>query len=105
MHTNGQTGPLEAVTGPPPFRKGVVAGIFKAGAANADGQAIDEILHYITVNDTGDGVSEQKITRFASDRIPMHSILRVIEIMERSGVIRLNRTSKQPRIRFFSRNG
>ena len=49
--------------------------IFKAGATNADAAAMEEIIHFIKINDRGFGVSEQKITRFASDRIPLHSIL------------------------------
>lgn len=61
--------------------------VFKAGAANADGQAMEEIQHFIMINDKGRGVSGQAITRFARDRVPLHSILRVIEILERSGQI------------------
>lgn len=61
--------------------------IFKAGATNADGQAMEEILHHIMITDTGKGVSEGAIIRFARERVPIHSILRVIEILERSGQI------------------
>ena len=35
---------------------------------------------------TSHGVSEQRITHFARNLIPIHSIMRVIEIMERSGM-------------------
>lgn len=59
--------------------------IFKAGATNADGQALDEIHHFVLITDRGQGVSEQAIIRFARERIPIHSIHRVIEILERSG--------------------
>lgn len=76
--------------------------IFKAGATSADGQALDEIHHFITINDRGSGVSEQKITRFASDLIPIHSILRVIEIMERSGKIHCVQIEKRTGIRYYS---
>ena len=76
--------------------------IFKAGATNADAQAMDEILHYIQINDRGQGISEQKITKFASDRIPLHSILRVIEIMERSGQIYLRGIDRGTKLRYFS---
>lgn len=76
--------------------------IFKAGATNADAQAMEEIIHFIKINDRGMGVSEQKITRFASDRIPLHSILRVIEIMERSGQIHLRGRDKVTKLRFYS---
>lgn len=76
--------------------------IFKAGATNADAQAMDEILHYIKINDRGQGISETKITRFASDRIPLHSILRVIDIMERSGQIVLRGVDRATKLRYYS---
>lgn len=76
--------------------------IFKAGETSADGQALDEIVHFITINDRGNGVSEQKITRFASDLIPIHSILRVIEIMERGGKIHRVAVEKRTGIRYYS---
>lgn len=61
--------------------------IFKAGAGNADAQALDEIKYFIQTSDRGAGVAEQRIVNFASQRIPLHSVLRVIQIMESSGVI------------------
>ena len=76
--------------------------IFKAGATNADGQAMEEISHFITINDKGMGVSEQKITRFASDRLPIHSIMRAVEIMERSGLIHLRGVDRNTKSRYFS---
>lgn len=76
--------------------------IFKAGATNADAQAMDEILHYIMINDKSYGVGEQKIIRFASERLPLHSILRVIDIMERSGQIVLVGVDRKTKMRYFS---
>jgi hypothetical protein len=76
--------------------------IFKAGATNADAQAMDEILHYIMINDRGHGISETKIVRFASDRIPIHSVLRVIEIMEKSGQIKLLGVDRTTKLRYFT---
>ena len=76
--------------------------IFKAGATNADAQAMDEILHLIKINDRGFGVSEQKIVKFARDRLPLHSISRVIEIMERSGQIFLRGTDRNTKLKYFS---
>jgi hypothetical protein len=76
--------------------------IFKAGATNADAQAMEEILHFIMINDKTHGVSETKIIRFASDRIPLHSILRVIDIMERSGQIRLLGVDRTTKVRFYT---
>lgn len=76
--------------------------IFKAGSTNADGQAMDEIQHYVMAADAGKGVSEQRIVHFARERVPIHSILRVIEIMEHSGQLRCVGTERGTGIRYFS---
>lgn len=76
--------------------------IFKAGALNADAAAMDEILHFIMINDRGHGIPESKILRFAGDRIPLHSALRVIEMMERSGQIFCRGVDRSSKLRFFS---
>jgi len=60
--------------------------IFKAGASGTDGKATEEILHYIMVAGPT-GLSEQKVVNFARERVPIHSVMRVIEVMERSGMI------------------
>ena len=75
--------------------------IFKAGATNADGQAMEEIKHLILINDKGKGVSEGRIIRFAQDRLPLHSVLRVIDIMERSGQIELVGVDRSTKQRYF----
>jgi hypothetical protein len=75
--------------------------IFKAGATNADGQAMDEIEHFVRISDQGQGVPDHKIVHFARERIPIHSILRVIEIMEKSGQIELIRTSGHLKVRHY----
>lgn len=76
--------------------------IFKAGATNADGQAIDEIHHFVMAADKGWGVSEQRIVHFARERVPMHSILRVIQIMEASGQLYCLGIDKRTQVRFFT---
>lgn len=62
--------------------------IFKAGSSNADAQALDEIKYFIKTSDRGEGVQEQRIINFARERIPLHSVMRVIDIMQNSGLIR-----------------
>ena len=76
--------------------------IFKAGAMNADAGAMDEIVHFVRITDLGTGVNEQRITNFARERIPLTSILRIIEILTTSGQIREVRRDKRPGARFFS---
>jgi hypothetical protein len=61
--------------------------IFTAGSTGTDARAIDEIAHFISVSDKGEGVPENRIVNFARARVPMHSILRVIDIMVASGQI------------------
>jgi len=46
--------------------------IFKAGTTNADAAAMDEIQHFVVINDLGTGVSEQRIVHFARERV--HSL-------------------------------
>ena len=76
--------------------------IFKAGATNADAQAMEEIMHFITINQHKDyGINEHRITRFAQERIPLQSILRVISILEQSGRISLRGTDKNTGLRYF----
>jgi hypothetical protein len=61
--------------------------IFKSGSGNADGQAIEEIMYFMQTIDRGQGVAKHKIINFAKDKIPLHSILRIVEILEGSGKI------------------
>lgn len=76
--------------------------VFKAGAMNADSAAIDEIIHYVQVADVGSGVSEHRIMKFAGERVPLTSVLRIIEIMEGSGQITEVRRDKVTNARFFA---
>lgn len=76
--------------------------IFLAGTVNADAQAMDEIGHFVMINDKGHGVSEQRITHFAKDKIPIYSILRVVDIMERTGMIKCIGTDRNSKLRYFS---
>lgn len=75
--------------------------IFSEGATNSEAQAIDEIYHFIRTNDRGAGLSEHKITNFARERIPLHSILNVISIMEKSGMIAVISEDKRTGLRTY----
>lgn len=62
--------------------------IFRAGSVGADAKVMEEIEYFIRAADiSGTGVSEHKVVKFASEKIPAHTVLRVLEIMERSGVL------------------
>lgn len=76
--------------------------IFKAGATNADGIAIDDIGHFVKITDDGNGISEQRITHYAKDKVPLHTIIHVVESLERSGVIKCVRTDRRSGVRYYS---
>lgn len=62
--------------------------IFKAGATGADAQAMEEIKHFVLVGGADRGVPEHRLVNFARERVPAHSVMRVLEVMERSGMIK-----------------
>lgn len=66
-----------------------MADIFKAGAGNADAKAIDEIYHFVlTTCAGGRKIPAYRIINFAKARVPLHSVERVITVMEKSGLIK-----------------
>jgi len=75
--------------------------IFKAGAGNADGKAMDEIYHYVLTLQSKGPVIERKIINFAKDRVPLHSIERVIHIMTMGGMLRVVKQDLRNGQRFF----
>lgn len=63
--------------------------IFKAGAGNADAKAIDEIYHFVlTTCAGGRRIPAYRIINFAKARVPLHSVERVLTVMEKSGLIK-----------------
>lgn len=75
--------------------------IFKAGAGNADAKAMDEIYHYVLTLGGTAPVPERKIINFAKDRVPLHSIERVIQIMILGGMLRVVKQDFRTHMRFF----
>ncbi len=59
--------------------------IFKAGAVGADGKAIEEIYHFLL--GWGKLMPERTLLRRIQELVPVHSVTRVLEVMERSGMI------------------
>jgi hypothetical protein len=78
--------------------------IFKAGAVNADAQAMQEIKHFVLAHDVGWGVSEQKISRFARDLLPMATLERVIGTMVRTGDLHFIGQDSATKFKFYSAN-
>lgn len=77
--------------------------IFKAGAGNADAKAMDEIYHFVMTTSglTKSPVPERKIIKFAKELVPLHSIERVIKVMEQAGMIQATHMDKRTGQRLF----
>lgn len=70
----------------------LMSDVFKAGSSGADSRAMDEIYHYILIEDKESrGLPEAKVVRKARELVPAHSVLRVLEIMERSEMISVHK--------------
>jgi Protein of unknown function (DUF3987) len=76
--------------------------IFKAGSLNADAAAMDEIVHFVMINDRGQGVNERAIIGFARDKIPLQSILKILDIMVASGQLILRGIDRATKLRYYS---
>lgn len=72
--------------------------IFKAGSTGADAKAMDEIWHMVMI---AGKVHEHQIVNYARERVPAHSVMRVIEVMERSNMIRAVALDKKTGMRIF----
>ena len=79
--------------------------IFTAGSTGTDARALDEILHFITASDRGDGVPETQIVNFARQKIPLSSLWRVIETMVGSGMITSRGVDKHGQRWFKAKGG
>lgn len=63
--------------------------IFKAGGVGADSKAMEEIYNYILMEDKANkGLPEHRVVNFAREKVPAHSVMRVLEVMERSQMIK-----------------
>lgn len=78
-----------------------MADVFLAGSAGADGQVMEELVHFIS--SAGEkGVSEHLINRFAAKRLPIHTVGRVIEVLVASGQIQMCGMNARTQMRHFS---
>jgi hypothetical protein len=69
--------------------EGQLTDIFKALGARGDGQVIEEAYHYLyrSYLASKEPINEHRLVGFLSERVPSYSVLRIIEVMERSGQI------------------
>lgn len=80
----------------------LMPGIFDVGGANIDGAAMDEIAHFVAFAERDHGVSEQKIMHYARDKVPGPGMLRIIELMEKTGQLRQLGVDKITGLRYFT---
>ncbi len=59
--------------------------IFQANTEASDSSIMDEAVHMISTR--GGKVEEGQLVRFVRQRAPSHAVLRIIEVMEKSGMI------------------
>lgn len=66
-------------------------GIFEAMGGGGDSAAMSDATHHVggLASKNGGHIPEAVLVKFLSQRIPSHNILRVIEMMQRSGMIEL----------------
>jgi len=77
--------------------------IFRIGSPGADAKVMDEIHHFLIVACTNvEAISEHRLTRFASERIPMTAVKSAIEVMQASGRIRSVRVDPKTGLRMFA---
>ena len=76
--------------------------VFEEGVGSLDGQAMDEIVHFVKAADRGHGVNEQKIMAFARSLIPLHSMLKVIEALEHTGQLRLLGVDRNTGLKWYT---
>lgn len=64
--------------------------IFKAMVAGGDGQAINECWYYFATEWAKDGkpIAERRVVEYLMQRVPAHSVVRCIDIMVRSGMLK-----------------
>ena len=70
--------------------------IFKALGARGDGQVIEEAYHYLykIFMATNEPVAENRLIGFVSEKVPAYNVLRIIDVMEKSGRIEKGINSK-----------
>lgn len=63
--------------------------MFRTGSVGGDSRITEEIRHFVemTSKQGSEPVPEHLIVRFASERVPTHTVLRILEVMERSKML------------------
>lgn len=70
--------------------------VFKAMNSGGDGQLIEEAFHYIYtmwIRNQKKPVQEHRLAHFLQERTPAHNVVKIIDVMERSKIIKKEFTS------------
>lgn len=62
--------------------------IFSLATATNDSRAQDELIYFVRMNDKGNGVREDKVTREARRLMPINTVKPTIDLFEKSGVFK-----------------
>lgn len=69
--------------------EGVMPDIFKSMTTGGAGRAMEEAWHFVYTLYIKENkpIHESRLTRFLSERVPIHDVGRIIEVMEKAGII------------------
>lgn len=73
--------------------------VFRAAGGGADSKAMDEIYYFIS--QFNGVIPEAKIVSYAKERVPLHAVRKVIEIMEGAEMIKIVGVDKSTGTRLF----
>jgi len=74
--------------------------IFKSMITGGDSAAMDEVYHFVHSTYMKDGqkpLPEHRVVRFISERVPAHSVMRVLETMYKSNMLEIQSHDAQGR--------
>jgi len=75
--------------------------VFRAGATGGDNKAMEEIHNFLFISDKGSGVHEHDVVKFTRERVPAHSVMRVLDIMKLSGSLVIASIDKRSGARMY----
>jgi hypothetical protein len=75
--------------------------VFRAGATGGDNKAMEEIHNFLMIADKGKGVHEHDLVKFTRERVPAHSVMRVLDVMKLSGSLEVIAVDKRSGARVY----
>lgn len=69
-------------------------GIFDKAETSQDSSVQDEVIHFVSQNDTGEGVRQSKILNYIRHRVNINAVMHVLPLMEASGQLTIVKYEK-----------